>query len=95
MNDDKRSIERTPQIRSNTGLQLFKPIEIVPQIKHSLASSRGSATYTYAEIRKIWNMISDNSEMKGMLQEACRSFFNVRKTLFSDSYSTLGSAQNI
>ena len=62
VDDDKSWIELTPQITRVTGLYLFKPKEIVQQIKHSLASSQGTSIYTYAQKQNFWNMISDNSE---------------------------------
>ena len=40
-------------------------------------------------------MISDNSEMKGILQKRSRSFLNAQKFFFTDSYSPLGSSQTI
>ena len=48
VDDDKSWIEITPQITRVTGPYLFKPQEIVQQIKHSLASSQGALIYTYA-----------------------------------------------
>ena len=95
VDDDKSWIESTPQITRVTGPYLFKPKEIVQQIKHSLASSQGTSIYTYAQMQKFWNMISDNSEMKGILQKVSRSFLNAQKIFFTDSYSPLGSSQTI
>ena len=95
VDDDKSWIELTPQITRVTGPYLFKPKEIVQQIKHSLASSQGASIYTYAQMQKFWNMISDNSEMKGILQKVSRSFLNAKKFLLTDSYSPLGSSQTI
>ena len=46
-------------------------------------------------MQKFWNMISDNSEMKGILQKVSSSFLNAQKFLFTDSYSPLGSSQTI
>ena len=93
--DDKSWIVLTPQITRITGPYLFKPNEIVQQIKHSLASSLGALIYTYAQMQKFWNMISDNSEMKCILQKVSKSFENAQKYLYSDSYSPLGSSQTI
>ena len=42
VDDDKSWIELTTQITRVTGPYLFKPKEIVQQIKHSLASSQGA-----------------------------------------------------
>ena len=95
VDDDKSWIELTPQITMVTGPYLFKPKEIVQQIKYSLASSQGASIYTYAQMQKIWNMFSDNSEMNGILQKVSRSFLNAKKFLFTDSYSPLGSSQTI
>ena len=95
VDDDKSWIEITPQITRVTGPYLFKPKEIVQQIKHSLASSQGASIYTFAQMQKFWNMISDNSEMKGILQKVSRSFLNAQKFLFTDSYSPLVSSQTI
>ena len=39
-------------------------------------------------MQKFWNMISDNSEMKGILQKVSRSLLNAQKFLFTDSYSS-------
>ena len=64
VDDDKSWIEITTQITRVTGPYLFKPKEIVQQIKHSLASSQGASIYTYAQMQKFWNMIYDNSELK-------------------------------
>ena len=95
VDDDKSWIELTPQITRVTGPYLFKPKEIVQQIKYSLASSQGASFYFYAEMQKFWNMVSDNSEMKGILQKVSRSFLNAQKFLFKDSYSPLGSSQTM
>ena len=95
VDDDKSWIELTPQITRVTGPYLFKPKKIVQQIKHSLASSQGTSIYTYAQMQKFWIMISDNSEMKGILLKVSRSFLNAQKFLFTDSYSPLGSSQTI
>ena len=62
VDDDKSWIELTPQITRDTGRYLFKPKEIVQQIKHSFVSSQGTSIYTYAQKQNFWNMISDNSE---------------------------------
>ena len=40
-------------------------------------------------------MISDNSEMKGILQKVSRSFLNAQKFLFTALYIPLGSSQTI
>ena len=95
VDDDKSWIELTPQITRVTGPYLFEPKEIIQKIKHSLASSQGASIYTYAQMQKFWNMISDNSEMKGILQKVSRSFLNAKKIFFKDSYSPLGSSQTI
>ena len=95
VDDDKSWIELTPQITRVTGPHLFKPKEIIQKIKHSLASSQGASIYTYAQMQKFWNMISDNSVMKGILQKVSRSFLNAKKIFFKDSYSPLGSSQTI
>ena len=79
VDDDKSWIELTPQITRVTGPYLFEPKEIIQKIKHSLASSQGASIYTYAQMQKFWNMISDNSEMKGILQKVSRSFLNAKK----------------
>ena len=50
VDDDKSWIEVTPQITRVTGPYLFKPKEIVQQIKQSLASSQGASTSTYAQM---------------------------------------------
>ena len=92
VDDDKSWIELTPQITRVTGSYLFKPKEIIQQFRHFLASSQGASVYTYAQMRKFWNMISDNSEMKGILQKASRSSLNAKKFLFTDSYSPLVSS---
>ena len=62
VDDDKSWIELTPQITTVTGTYLFKPKEIIQQIKRSSASSQGTSIYTYAQKQNFWNMISDNSE---------------------------------
>ena len=85
VHDDKSWIELTPQITRVTGPYRFKPKEIVQQIKHSLASSQGASIYTYAQMQKIWIMISDISEMKGILQKISRFFLKV-KNLFSRTH---------
>ena len=93
--DDKSWIELTPQITRVTGPYIFKPKEMVQQIKYSSASSQGASIYTYAQMQKFWNMIYDNSEMKAILQKVSWSFLNAQKILFTDSYSPLGSSQTI
>ena len=50
VDDDMFWIELTPQIKRVTGPYLFKPKEIVQQIKRSLASSQGASIYTYAQM---------------------------------------------
>ena len=46
VHDDMSWIELTPQITSVTGPYLFKPKDIVQQIRQSLASSQGASIYT-------------------------------------------------
>ena len=46
VDDDKSSIELTHQITRVTRAYLFKPKEIIQQIKHSLASSHLSVSVT-------------------------------------------------
>ena len=95
VDDDKSWLELTPQITRVTGPYLFKPKEINQQINHSLAFSQGASIYTYAQMQKIWIMISDNSEMKGKLQKVSRFFLNAQEFLFTDSNNPLGSSQTI
>ena len=90
VDNDNSWIELTPSITRVKGPDLFKPKEIKRQVKHSLAS-----LYAYAQMQKFWSMITDNSEMKGILQKVSQSFLNARKHFYPDSSSQYGSTQNI
>ena len=46
-------------------------------------------------MQKFWSMISDHSEMKGVLQKVSQTFLNARKHFYPDSSSQNGSTQNI
>ena len=46
-------------------------------------------------MQKFWSMITDHSEMKGILQKVSQTFRNARKQFYPDSSSQNGSTQNI
>ena len=95
VDNDNSWIELTPSITRVKGPDLFKPKEIKRQVKHSLASSHDASIYTYAQMQKFWSMITDHSEMKGILLKVSQTFLNARKHFYPDSSSQYGSTQNI
>ena len=88
-------IELTPSITRVIGPDLFKAKEIQRQVRHSLASNHDASIYTYAQMQKFWSMITDHSQMKGILQKVSQTFLNARKPFYPDSSRQYGSTQNI
>ena len=72
-------IELTPSITGVIAPDFFKPKEIKRQVKHSLAFSHDASIYNYAQMQNFWSMITDESGMKGILQEVSQTFLNARK----------------
>ena len=67
-------IELTPSNNKVKGPDLFKAKEIQRQVRHSLASGHDAFIYTYAQMQKFWSMITDHSQMKGILQQYYKLF---------------------
>ena len=92
---DNSWIELTLSITRVIGPDLSKAKEIQRQVRHSPASNHDASIYTYAQMLKFWSMITDHSQMKGILQKVSRFFLNARKQFYPDSSRQYGSTQNI
>ena len=90
---DNSWIELTPSITRVIGPDLFKVKEIQRQVRNSPASNHDASIY--AQMKKFWSMITDHSQMKGILQKVSRTFLNAIKEFYPDSSRDFGSSQNI
>ena len=92
---DNSWIELTSSITRVIGPDLFKAKEVQRQVRNSPASNHHASIYTFAQMQKFWSMITDHSQMKGILQKVSRTFLNARKQFYPDSSRQYGSTQNI